>query len=744
MADVRTPNLADLTRQQESLRAVIESISSELELRPLLTRIVQHACELLGADRGTIGLVDEERNLIRTEAAYRMPPGEIGSEMSPGMGLAGRVLQTPQPVILNQYGDLERPILPELVQDAVIGLPIFWHDRLIGFFGIGAEPPRTFNDQDVELLALLARHAAIAIENARLFEAEKRRAARIATISRVGQRIAARLDPNELFAATVEELHQRLGYDHVSLFLVDPADPAWLVQRARASRWSRGEAVGYRQSIEEGILGATARERVAQVINDVSTDPRYVAVPGAEGLRAELALPILLGERLLGVLDVAGMRRFNQEDLTALQIVADQLAVAIDNAQLFAHTQHALEETQLLYKTSEGISTAMDVEGVIGVYLDQVATRGRYACSIVLYEFNETGERMAVLVRGRWAPDEGLALLNERLPYSRDALDPLLDAGETVAIANVYSDPRVSEELREIQRQSRRPALAMIPLVARGQRIGLVVLSYPAVRRWQSEDLRPYQATAAQLATAIDSRRQQSVLHERSQQLAVLEERQRLARELHDSVTQLIFSITLIAQSIAPAWRRNPAEAERRVGRLLELSQSALAEMRALLAELRPSTLPQVTAPTPGLLRLQQEGLAVALCHYATEIAGDNLEISVDTASYPAAGATGRPPLAHEEALYRIAQEALNNVVKHARAGRVQITLRLENGVVRLMVSDNGRGFASPAGESQALPTRPGGLGLKTMRERAEALGGQFQLTSAPGGGTVVEVFIPR
>src|SRR5258706_16400758 len=96
----------DLLRQFESLREVIESISSELELRPLLTRIVRHACELLDADNGTIGLVDAERSIIRTEAAFRMPEDEIGAEMEPGVGLAGQVFRARQPIVLDRYGEL--------------------------------------------------------------------------------------------------------------------------------------------------------------------------------------------------------------------------------------------------------------------------------------------------------------------------------------------------------------------------------------------------------------------------------------------------------------------------------------------------------------------------------------------------------------------------------------------------------------------------------------------------------------
>lgn len=954
MAPTHEMDLEEFLRQQESLREVIESISAELELRPLLTRITRHACELLGADNGTIGLVDEEREVIRTEAAYRMPPDELGAEAAPGVGLFGQVFLTQQPLILDRYGDLERPPHQHLLDYAVIGMPIFWRDRMIGVFGLGSPPPRRFSDHDVEVLSLFAKHAAIAIENARLFAAERQRtaelarsnaliaalsqvAARIETapdpdgvmktlgselqhlgvacivallepdtrklllryvslrrsalmvaeqltglrvgtfrlsperwplyadliehkralflpdavalaaamlpgipgpileriarlakvtaatraiylplmvedrvlgilgmwgddvreadlpavsifasqvaiaidnarryeeekqrterlglIARVSQRIAARLDPDELFATTVEELHGRLDYDHVSLFLLDPVDPRWLVQHARASRWPRGEAVGYRQRIEQGVMGVAARQRVPKLVNDVTTDPNFIPVPRADELRAELAVPILLGERLLGILDVGSVHRLREEDVTGIQTIADQLAIAIDNARLFADTQRVLDETQLLYETARRISTALDVDDVVGAYLEQVAARGRYACSIALYQFDTAGGRTGVIVRGRWTPDGGLVQGGERHPYTRDALDPLLDAGETVTIADVHTDLRVSDELRQIQARSGRPALALIPLIVREQRIGLVVLSYPTVHHWRDVDLKPYQATAAQLATAIDSRRQQLLLYERGQQLAVVEERRRLARELHDSVTQLIFSITLIAQSIGSAWRREPAEGERRINRLLELSQAALAEMRALLVELRPpdhlpgalatggmgvgteagspAASPLLHPPIPTLLQVQRDGLPAALRAHIANVAHDGLTIDFNSEGY------SRLRLEQEEALYRIAQEALNNIVKHAGARHVQIILVQRGGGARLVVRDDGIGFdpdvAPPVADPRAVSN--GGMGLRIMRERAEALGGSLHVATAPGRGTIVELTLPE
>jgi signal transduction histidine kinase len=140
------------------------------------------------------------------------------------------------------------------------------------------------------------------------------------------------------------------------------------------------------------------------------------------------------------------------------------------------------------------------------------------------------------------------------------------------------------------------------------------------------------------LAAAIDSRQQHLLLIERGQRLAVLEERQRLARELHDSVTQLVFSMTLIAQSIAPAWRRDSAEGERRVTRLLELSQSTLTEMRALVAELRPAEDAAVASAaenaTPEISRVRRDGLEAALQVHIADITRDGLHVDLDTTAY--------------------------------------------------------------------------------------------------------------
>lgn len=711
--------LTEATRRAEALRQIIESISSELALEPLLTRILKSAVELIGAQYGTIGLVVERGGgpVVKTAAIYSMPPEELGAEMPPGIGLAGCVLQERRALILKRYGDLDQPTLPALAEHSVIGLPIWWADQMIGFFGIGVEPPRCFDQRDRESLELFARYAAIAIENARRYLEERQRGERLALIARVGQRITARLEPDELFSTVVTELHEGLGYEHVSLFILDPADPTWLVQRARASRWPRGEAEDYRQSIEEGILGVAARQRAPELVKDVASDARYIPVPQADEMRTELAMPILLGDRLLGVLDVAGSRSFHQDDITGIQIIADQLAVAIDNAQLFAATQRALNEAQLLYNTSRRISTAMTVDEVITAYLEQVATRGHYACTIVLYEFDALGRRTFRVAVGRWTAEEGIVRDEVRHPFLPDALDPPLDAGQTITISDVTADSRVPESLRTMQVQAGRLALAMIPLIVRGQRIGLVVLSYPGVHHWRDSSLRPYQVTAAQLATAIENRRQHLLVYQQRQQVAILDERRRLARELHDSVTQSLFSMSLLAQVLPDLWELDQAEARGMLTQIRDLTRGALAEMRALLFELRPAA-------------MGEHELAQALQHHAAVFEHrTGIPISVEVQGEIVL------PSTVEEALFRIAQEAMTNIARHARARRVRLSLR-GGTPVRLSVADDGQGF-------QPEMVGSGHIGLISMRERAAAIGARVEIHSAVGHGTEIIVEWP-
>jgi two-component system, NarL family, sensor kinase len=333
-----TEAVADLqgpSRQLSLLWRVVEDISAELALQPLLTRIVAGACELIGADDGTIGLYEAEHDWIRTVAVYRMPARELGATMPRGCGLAGHVLASGSTAVL-RYGDLDSLTLPELADNQVIGIPIRWGGQLIGFFGIGAAPPRRFLPHDIEVLELFARHAAIAITNAQRYQQERRRTDRFRLIAVVAGIIQAEADVDTLLQRSADAIHELLGFENVDIPLLDEKQRDVLVIRIRGGDYKRHIQGEDRVPVARGIMGAAVREQRSQLVNDVSADPRYITPPGMQPPQAELAVPLCAGGEALGVLNVEGSQCFDELDVSSLEIIADILAVAVRNLRLAA------------------------------------------------------------------------------------------------------------------------------------------------------------------------------------------------------------------------------------------------------------------------------------------------------------------------------------------------------------------------------------------------------------------------
>ena len=263
-------------------------------------------------------------------------------------------------------------------------------------------------------------------------------------------------------------------------------------------------------------------------------------------------------------------------------------------------------------------------------------------------------------------------------------------------------------------------ALLSVPLIVRDQVYGGIVLYYPEPRQFSQEEIQLATSFADQAALAIENAR----LYEQAGQVAALEERQRLARELHDSVSQALYGIQLGALTAHELLEAEPADTDLKsslaepLDYVLGLADAGLAEMRALIFELRPES-------------LETEGLVAGLTKQVASLrARHHIDVEANLSGEP------NVPLEVKETLYRIAQEALHNTVKHANATRVRLGLVCDGGAVVLEVSDDGKGF-------DASGSFPGHLGLRSMRERAEKLGGKFEVESGLDSGTRIVVQIP-
>ncbi|MGA7672197.1 MAG: PAS domain S-box protein [Nitrolancea sp.] len=257
-------------------------------------------------------------------------------------------------------------------------------------------------------------------------------------------------------------------------------------------------------------------------------------------------------------------------------------------------------------------------------------------------------------------------------------------------------------------------AFLSVPLIAQGDSFGTLSLYYHDPRDFSEDDISLANAFASQAALALENAR----LREQAGLAAALEERQRLARELHDAVTQTLFSASLISEVIPDLWETDQTAARRRLEQLRQLNRSALAEMRILLLELRPSALTDI--PFPDLIR--------QLVEASTGATTAQIELKLDVGKHQ------RLMPDAQIALYRIAQEALNNVVKHAQAKLVEVFLACDpHGGVCLTIRDDGLGFDPAA-------IRAGHLGVGFMGERAAAIGADIRVESAIGAGTTIHV----
>jgi signal transduction histidine kinase len=229
------------------------------------------------------------------------------------------------------------------------------------------------------------------------------------------------------------------------------------------------------------------------------------------------------------------------------------------------------------------------------------------------------------------------------------------------------------------------------------------------------------QESQALLTKLQGAHRQLQAYAAQAEELAATKERNHLARELHDSVTQTIFSITLTAKSARMLLERDLGQVAPQLDHLQELAQGALAEMRALIFELRPPS-------------VAEEGLVSALRKHVAALksrAGLEVDLQIE--------GERRLPAIQERRLFRIAQEALNNIVKYAQVGSAVVTLIMEDKRVLLQIEDKGTGF-----DPTTSQTNQAKMGLTSMRERAEMMGGTFQVDSHPGAGTRIRVEIPQ
>ena len=544
---------------------------------------------------------------------------------------------------------------------------------------------------------------------------------RFRILTEISQQITSILDINELLHKVARIIQDTFGYYHVGIGLIENDEVVYRVGAGILWDDPSFEFKPGRLKVGmQGITGWVAQTGKAALLPNVANDPRYVWMQGSL-TRSELTVPITVKGKILGVLDVQSQHLddFEPSDVELMQAIASQTGVAMENARLFAESQALLKETEqraheleIINSVQQGLASKLDVQSIYDLVGDtfhkffnaqvvMISTYDPQSDSIEHRYAIERGQR--VYSPGRHPPGG----FRSRIIQTRQPL-----------LVNRNVAQEATRLVQPILPGTATPRSWLgVPMLNNGQVTGILsVQNVDEENAFDEADVRLLQTFAAAMSIALENAR----LYEKERQVAVLEERQRLGRELHDSVTQSLYGISLYAQAaLGKMAADDPAQARRYLEDIQNTAQESLADMRMLIFELRPPI-------------LEREGLVAALENRLSAV-----ENRAMIKSNIRSNLTERLPRGTEEGLYQIAREALNNVIKHAHARNVLINIEQSATSLTLEIQDDGIGFDAETA------IRKGCLGIANMQERAQAQGWQMQIASHPGDGTRIRVEVP-
>ncbi len=536
---------------------------------------------------------------------------------------------------------------------------------------------------------------------------------------------------SELLQLIVSWAVELLQADAGEVFLWDESQ-GYLIQ---SIGWGRMERyIGLKLKPGEGIVGRVFQSGQPMIVPDYASWPGRLEVYVLEIPTTDMTVPLKWQDRIVGVLGItadARHRTFGPEDLRPATLFANLAALAIHNHNLcdilqgradrlkaildrevagrtaqLAHRARQLETSALV---SRQITSILDTEALVSSVVQLISESFDYPY-VHIFLRDETTDTL--LLR---ASTITVSECYHRIPIGQGSLNgSAAHRNQPVLVRDVSLHP---EYLGDSDVMSDTRSELVIPLRMGNRVLGTLDVQSRRLDDFGQEEVRLIQSLGDQIAIAVENAR----LYDQSRRLAALEERNYLARELHDSVTQLLFSITLTAEAGRMLLRQDELEVNAQLDRLQALAHQAMNEMRALIHQLRSR--PESERGLVGHLRdlvterEKRDGLHVSL-----QVTGEQ-----------------RLPSRYELALFRIIQEALNNVIKHAHTGHATVHLSFGEQSLQLCVEDLGVGF-DPSQLVRDLPT----LGLTSMRERAELLGATLTIESRPGAGTRIRVDVPN
>ncbi len=539
------PDLGSIPTNPEHLAllfGITQTLSGHfLDINDLFERILS-LTPYLDADFSALLVQEEEETVYyrSTQPGREELTGPTGQRFAQRLvkqGLEGWVLRHNQATVLNNTLTDSRWFRASYLPDeesCVVALPIILERvKAKGVYLIGHEQPGHFNDQDLPLLKAVTAQISMAVENAMLFKNQSERSAQLALINEVGQAATSILNLDAMLRTVVQAIRRSLTFYSVSIHLYS-ADKQIVELRARVTADQPYQAITQNlptHKLRQGLIGWTVATNKTILANDVTRDPRYIFNNNSREVRAELCIPIALGTKLIGVLDLQStqLEAFDPYQVAALETLADQLAIAVENARLYDAINQRVKELKSLNEIGQAINSTLDLQKILKLITNHTTRLMNVAAASVALRDDEAQEVCFAAASG-----EGSEVMpGLRMPLGQGLAGWVAETGEAVIVPDVYTDQRFFAEVDKQSGFTTRSILC-VPLQTRGRTIGAIEVMNKKSGNFNKEDQSLLQALAASAATAIEN-------------ASLYEEQTRTIKRLAETQHQLIQSAKLAA-----------------------------------------------------------------------------------------------------------------------------------------------------------------------------------------------------
>jgi GAF domain-containing protein len=730
-----------------ALSDALATLAAERSLSRVLQRIADLAREVVGARYAALGVADEAGRIVEFLTSGLAPQERAAIGPLPrGHGLLGVLIREGRPVRIPSIAHDPRasgfpPNHPPMI--SLLGVPVSLGGRILGDLyltdKLAAEEldERGFDEDDEQLALLLARHAAVAIENARLNDELERRLEQVSSLRAFGQLIGQELDVERALQLVVERSAELLNAALVAIALKDPDSDLYTFEAAAGRRARR--LLGLRVLGESSMVGWVASAGHGAIVDDVAHDERVsLRVLEAVGGRAGLWAPLRVGNRVVGCImafDRVTGAPFDAADLRLAEAMGQQAAAAIENARLYERARHEASTSRALLRVTRAMNASIRLEEILQLIVDSLSELiGTPAVAVSLLaddgaHFELAATRALAHQRGPADPVPLAASRQDGRGSDRgsaasdrvSSLAPLVLGGEG---PSVVADTRDRPDLvfPTLRDGSTPRSVAIAPIRLGERALGVVEAYSTEPNHFGEDEMALLAAFADQAATAIETAR----LFGQARELALLQERDRIAKELHDGIIQTIYAVGLNLDYCRLALRENPDDVEARLGEATSGLNRAISDIRNYILNL--------THRIGEVVGLREAAEGLTREYGASTAPGQRpISISVDVGDE----ASTAVPAERRSELVQVLREAIANVMRHAQATGVTISGRVERGQLVLAVADDGVGFDVTAGSTEEHH------GLRNMANRARLLDGHLQIDSAPGRGTTITIVVP-